>query len=96
MSVNYAATRFPGPVNAVSLAADARHFQIATLAGLLVLHVSWFDLGAHSAPGRCHERGGARGAICLTANSRASATLCAPPVTIATLSFRRMADSREL
>jgi Na+-transporting NADH:ubiquinone oxidoreductase subunit NqrB len=25
---------------------DARHFQIATLAGLLAFHMSWFDLGA--------------------------------------------------
>jgi enediyne biosynthesis protein E5 len=25
---------------------DARHFQIATLASLLVLHILWFDLGA--------------------------------------------------
>ena len=45
MSVNYTAIT-PGPGNAICLAADARHFQIATLAALLVLHVSWFDLGA--------------------------------------------------
>jgi enediyne biosynthesis protein E5 len=46
MSVNYAAIAFPSPTIAASLAGDARHFQIATLASLLVLHVAWFDLGA--------------------------------------------------
>jgi hypothetical protein len=46
MSVNYTAIRFPGPASAASFVADARHFQIATLTSLLVLHVSWFDLGA--------------------------------------------------
>jgi hypothetical protein len=46
MSVNYTAIRSPAPTVATHLAADARHFQIATLASLLVLHVSWFDLGA--------------------------------------------------
>jgi enediyne biosynthesis protein E5 len=45
MSVNYSAIRVSGPVNGMS-AADARYLQIATLSGLLVLHVSWFDLGA--------------------------------------------------
>jgi Na+-transporting NADH:ubiquinone oxidoreductase subunit NqrB len=46
MSVNYTAITFPRPTIAASLTADARHFQIATLASLLVLHVAWFDLGA--------------------------------------------------
>ena len=46
MSVNYTAITFPGPTLAARLAVDARHFQIATLANLLVLHVAWFDLGA--------------------------------------------------
>ena len=46
MSVNYTAIAFPAPTIAASLTADARHFQIATLASLLVLHVAWFDLGA--------------------------------------------------
>jgi enediyne biosynthesis protein E5 len=46
MSVNYTAIALPGPTIAASLTADARHFQIATLASLLVLHVAWFDLGA--------------------------------------------------
>ena len=46
MSVNYTVIRSPAPTVATNLAADARLFQIATLASLLVLHVSWFDLGA--------------------------------------------------
>src|SRR5215467_13162451 len=46
MSVNYTVIRSPAPTVAPNLAADARLFQIATLASLLVLHVSWFDLGA--------------------------------------------------
>jgi enediyne biosynthesis protein E5 len=46
MSVNYAAITLPGPTIAANLTTDARHFQIATLASLLVLHVTWFDLGA--------------------------------------------------
>jgi enediyne biosynthesis protein E5 len=46
MSVNYTAITFPAPTIAASLTADARHFQIATLASLLVLYVAWFDLGA--------------------------------------------------
>ena len=47
MSVNYTAIAFSGPSIAASLTADARHFQVATLACLLVLHVAWFDLGAN-------------------------------------------------
>ncbi len=46
MAVNYTAIAPAPPRFAASLAADARHFQIATLASLLVLHVAWFDLGA--------------------------------------------------
>jgi Na+-transporting NADH:ubiquinone oxidoreductase subunit NqrB len=46
MSINYPAIGLSGPVIGAGLAADARHFQIATLASLLVLHVTWFDLGA--------------------------------------------------
>lgn len=47
MAINYTAIA-PSPPESVaaSFAADARHFQIATLATLLVLHVAWFDLGA--------------------------------------------------
>ena len=44
MSVNYTAITFSGPSVDAGLIADARHFQIATLASLLVLHVAWFDL----------------------------------------------------
>ena len=40
MSVNYTAIAFPPPTIAAGLAADARYFQIATLASLLVLHVA--------------------------------------------------------
>jgi len=47
MSVNYTAISDSAPPTIVGrLAADARHFQIATLASLLVLHVASFDLGA--------------------------------------------------
>ena len=46
MSINYSAIGLSGPAIGASIATDARHFQIATLASLLVLHVTWFDLGA--------------------------------------------------
>ena len=46
MAVNYTAIASSPPTVGAWLVADARHFQIATLASLLVLHVGWFDLGA--------------------------------------------------
>jgi enediyne biosynthesis protein E5 len=46
VAVNYTEITLPGQTIATSLTADARHFQIATLSCLLVLHVAWFDLGA--------------------------------------------------
>jgi len=46
MPVNYTAITLSGPTIAESLTTDPRHFQIAILASLLVLHVTWFDLGA--------------------------------------------------
>ena len=46
MAVNCTAINFPEPTRAARLPTDARYFQIATLASLLVLHVIWFDLGA--------------------------------------------------
>jgi Na+-transporting NADH:ubiquinone oxidoreductase subunit NqrB len=46
MSINHTALAFPAPLIGPSVTADARHFQIATLASLLVIHVTWFDLGA--------------------------------------------------
>lgn len=46
MSINYPAIGLSGPLIVANAAVDARHFQIATLASLLVLHVTWFDFGA--------------------------------------------------
>lgn len=46
MSVNLTAISLQRPAVAAGLTGDARHFQIATLASLLLLHVAWFDLGA--------------------------------------------------
>jgi enediyne biosynthesis protein E5 len=47
MTVNPTAIAISYPtIRPGSIVGDARHFQIATLASLLVLHILWFDLGA--------------------------------------------------